>query len=135
MRLPAAVTTPAVALVAATALAGCGASQATQVRDKVKQFARAVAARDYATICRDTLAPNLLADLAKGGIGCRQAMAIALGRVNSPHLVIGPVRVGGGTASVLTISQARGQKTVLTSLRLVRTSSGWRISALGSPVG
>jgi hypothetical protein len=43
--------------------------------------------------------------------------------------------VRGGNASVLTLSQATGQKTVLTSLRLVQTKNGWRISSLGAPVG
>jgi len=126
---------PVAAVTVAAALAGCGTNTVQQVRAKVQQFAAATAAHDYRTICQDVLAPALLADMVRGGIGCEQAMRIALAGVHSPNLAIGNVTVSGDRASVLTISQARGQKSVLTSLRLVNTSSGWRISGLGSPVG
>lgn len=134
MRLPAVVTTPLIAAALAAVIGGCGTSDSDLVRAKVRQFAHAVAVHDYTTICHQVLAPVLLADLAKGGIGCRQAMRIALGHVNEPHLVLGPVRVTGRTATALTISQAQGQKTLLTSLRLVQTQNGWRISSLGGPL-
>jgi hypothetical protein len=116
-------------------LAGCGgASDSDQVRAKVRQFAVAAAAHNYRTICQDVLAPSLLADLKNGGIACVQAMRISFAHVTSPRLVIGNVAVSGSSATVLTISQATGEKTLLTSLHLVRTGSGWRISALGAPV-
>jgi hypothetical protein len=128
--------TPAVAATTvALLLAGCGSNPQSEVRAKVREFARAAAGHDYATICRDVLAPSLLADIARGGITCEQALQTALRRVQNPHLVIGPTRVSGRRASVLTISQASGQGTALSSLRLVDTSRGWRISALGSPTG
>ena len=122
------------AIAAALVLAGCGQSDSDQVRAKVRQFARAAAAHDYVTICRDVLAPSLLADLKNGGIACVQAMRISFSHVTSPRLVIGNVEVAGSSATVLTISQAKGEKTLLTSLKLVKTGGGWRISALGAPV-
>jgi hypothetical protein len=115
-------------------VAGCG-DQNAAVRAKVREFAAAARAHDYATICRDVLAPSLLDDMARVGIGCRQALGLALGHVTGPRLAIGSVVVRGSHASVLTLSQAVGEKTVLTSLRLVQTRDGWRISSLGSPVG
>jgi hypothetical protein len=124
------------ALGVAAALGGCGGTNISgQVKAKVRQFARAAAARDYATICRQVLAPALLADLRRGGIGCERAMSIALSRVRQPRLAVGNVKVDGKHASALAISQAANQKTVLTSIQLVDTARGWRISSLGSPVG
>jgi len=123
------------ALTAAITLGGCGGNPQADVRAKVHEFADAVAAHDYSTICSDVLAPSLLADFARGGISCRQALRIALGGVRHPHLALGPVKVTGAHASALTISQAAGQKTVLTSLVLTDTAKGWRISSLGSAAG
>jgi hypothetical protein len=104
------------------------------VRSKVEQFIKAVRVRDYATICRQVLAPPLLADLAQGGVGCEQALGVALAGVHQPSLVIGRVTVSGHTASALTLSSASGQSGVLTSIQLVRTPDGWRVSGLRSPV-
>ncbi len=120
----------------ALGLAGCGSSDPQgQARSKVREFARAAAAHDYATICHDVLAPTLMADFARGGINCRQALSVALGGLRDLHLTVGPAKVSGNSATVLTISQASGQKTVLSSLHLVRTGHGWRIDSLGSPTG
>jgi hypothetical protein len=129
-----ALTALAAAAASALGLAACGASAGDQVKAKVQQFARATESHNYLTICHDVLAPSLLADLVRGGIGCEQALQISLGTVKSPRLTIGPVKVNGNAASVLTISQAKGEKTLLTSLGLVNTARGWRISSLGAPV-
>jgi hypothetical protein len=114
-------------------LAGCGGSPGDAVHSKVQQFINAVSARDYTTICQQVLAPRLLADLAQGGVGCEQALKVALARVRQPSLVIGKVTVSGDTALALTLSSASGQSAVLTSIQLVRTSDGWRVSGLHSP--
>jgi hypothetical protein len=122
-------------LVVALLLAGCGGqSDSDQVKAKVQQFGRAAAGHDYLTLCRQVLAPSLLTDLKAGGIACVQAMRISFSHVTNPRLVIGNVAVAGSKATVLTISQAKGEKTLLTSLKLVKTPGGWRISALGAPV-
>jgi hypothetical protein len=134
MRAPRVLVVAAAAVAVAAAVAGCG-DQSGAVRAKVREFAAAAREHDYATLCRDVLAPALVADMARVGLGCRQGLALALGDVTSPRLVIGNVIVRDGTATVLTLSQAAGQKTVLTSLRLVQTRNGWRIRSLGSPTG
>lgn len=123
------------AVAVAGAVAGCGDDARSAVRAKVEQFAQATRTHDYRTICDDVLAPSLLRRMAQAGLGCEQAMSIAFAHVSDPRLAIGTVTIHGSRASVLTISQASGQSSTLTSLRLVDTSRGWRISALASPVG
>ena len=124
------------AVLVALAAAGCGGgSDTSQVKAKVREFAAAAASHDYLRICNDILAPRLLADLKAGGITCIRAMSIAFTHVHDPRLIVGNVAINGNTATALTISQATGQKTILTSLRLIRTGNGWRILSLGAPVG
>lgn len=135
MRASSVITPLTMALALGLSLSGCGEDQRPLVRAKVREFATATRGHDYVSICHDVLAPSLLADLTRVGLSCEQAMAIALGHVSSPRLVIGSIVVRGDRATVLTLSQAAGEKTVLTSLQLVDTRRGWRISSLGSPVG
>jgi hypothetical protein len=113
---------------------GCGRGSSDPVRAKVAQFVAAVRGRDYSTICDRVLAPTLLADLAQSGVGCEQAMRIALTGVNRPSLQIRRVTVSGDTASALTVVGAAGESAERTSIQLIRTPDGWRVSALRSPV-
>jgi hypothetical protein len=119
---------------AACLLGGCGTSDSDRVRAKVDQFFKATASKDYATLCHQVLAPALLAHLSAGGIGCEQAMRIALGSVQSPSLSIGRVDVKGNTASVITLTTAAGQEASLVAIELTKTGSGWRVESLGTPV-
>jgi hypothetical protein len=124
------VAAPAVALL----LAGCGGGgAAAQIRAKVEQFSHATATHDYRLLCNRVLAPALLADLAQGGIGCEQALRVALAGVRRPRLTIGSIEVEdrGRRALVLTVSQAAGEQDLLASLELVRTVNGWRVASLG----
>ena len=81
------------------------------------------------------LAPQLLADVAAGGIGCEHAMRIALSSVHDARLTVGAVTVDGNRASVLTVAEALREKALLTKVELIDTANGWRISSLGNPVG
>ncbi len=119
---------------AVSGLGGCGTSTTDQVRAKVQQFVTAVQGRDYQTICQQVLAPVLLARLVDAGLPCAQAMRIGLASLKDPSLSIGKITVTGNTARVITLSGAFGQKATLSALQLTHTSSGWRISALGSPL-
>ena len=113
-----------------TVLAGCGSSPRDDVKAKVEQFAQATANRDYTTICKEILAPSLLARLTSSGITCPQAMQVALGSLQRPTLSIGKVSVSGSSASVVTLTTAQGQQASIATLELVRTAAGWRIAAL-----
>jgi hypothetical protein len=121
-------------LAATVALGGCGGNARDDVKAKVQQFITATAAKDYKTICEQVLAPALLANLAQGGIRCEQAMQIALQHVKNPSLAIGKITVSGDRASVLTITGAQGQDAALSAIELIKTSGGWRVSGLGSPI-
>jgi hypothetical protein len=128
--LTAAILAPAATLV----LAGCGQSAREQVHAKVEEFVAAVAHKDYKTLCDDVFAQVLLVDLREGGLKCTQAMQIALTRVHAPSLAIGRITVKGNTAKAVTLSTAKGQEAALTALELIRTSGGWRVTSLGSPL-
>jgi hypothetical protein len=121
-------------ILAAGALAGCGASAKDQVRAKVQQFADAAAHKDYGTICQQVLAPALVDHLTANHIPCEEALRFALGNVQRPTLSIGPITVKGKAASVYTLSLAQGQQASLNVLRLIDTPDGWRISALNAPL-
>jgi hypothetical protein len=115
-------------------LAGCGTNDRDQVQAKVNQFVHAIAAHDYRTICTLVLGRQLLSRLAAGGIGCEQAMSISLGRVRAPILSVGRITINGSTAQAITLSGAAGQRGAFETLNLVKTSTGWRIASLSTPV-
>ena len=121
-----------VGALAAVGLAACGTSQQSEVRAKVMQFATAVHHHDYHALCGEVLAPALLADIASGGISCEKALSLGLGAVRDARLVIGTITVTGSRASVVTLTQARGERTALATLVLTRTGAGWRIASLGN---
>jgi hypothetical protein len=123
-----------VVVVAACALAGCGTSTSDQVKAKVQQFAHSVASKDARTLCDQVLAPTLLEHFAAVGLPCVKAMDIFLGSVHNPSLAVGRVVITGGKAEALTLSGAKGQLGALSAVELVQTSSGWRVSGLGSPL-
>jgi hypothetical protein len=114
----------------ALALCGCGANPKTAVRAKVQQFAAASAEHDYATICNQVLAPALTAHLRATGVTCEQAWQLGLGAVKDPTLSIGKVTVKGASASVIVLSLARGQRSSLDAIGLIKTNKGWRIQSV-----
>jgi ketosteroid isomerase-like protein len=121
---------------AACALAGCGQSTSQQVQAKVQQFATAVKAHDASTLCDQVLAPALLARFTDIGLPCTKAMKTFFSSVHDPSLAVGRVAVqdGGREAEAITLSTAKGQVGALTAIELVKTSGGWRVSQLGSPL-
>jgi ketosteroid isomerase-like protein len=121
-------------LIAALIPVACGTSDQDQVKAKIQQFAGAAGRRDYRTICRQVLAPALVAHLSSNQIDCEQAMQIAFGQVSDPTISVGRVTVKGQTATAITLSMARGQQSSIDTIKLVQTDSGWRISALGAPL-
>ena len=116
----------------ALALAGCGASESQQVQAKVQEFAHATADRDYATLCQEVLAPDLVTHLTAAGISCRQAMKIFTQSVQHPTITVSKVTVNGSRASALVVAKATGQQSSRESIRLVKTARGWRLESLAS---
>jgi hypothetical protein len=122
-----------VLLGAAYVLVGCGTSPREQVQAKVEQFAHATAKHDYATLCEQVLAPNLIQHLTNAGLSCRQAMKVFALSVEDPSLSVGHITVKGKTASVTVLASASGQQPSLESIQLLETSHGWRLESLASP--
>lgn len=116
----------------AAGVAACGASQQSEVRAKVMQFASAVHDHDYRALCAQVLAPALLADIASGGISCEKALGLGLAGVRDARLVIGTITITGSRASVVTLTQAHGERSALATLELTHTGAGWRIASLGN---
>lgn len=121
-------------IIVALALTGCGASASDQVRAEVAQLAQATANRAYRTICSQILAPSLVAHLTSNGVPCVDAMRLGLSGVRDPVVSVGRVVIRGSRAWAITLTGARGQKAELVAIGLSRTSNGWRITSLGSPL-
>ena len=102
------------------------------MKAKVQELAQTAAGRDYRRICDDVLAPSLVSRLKSYGISCERAMRIAFSDVRNPAISIGSVTVKGGSASVITLSMAAGQRTSLETIGLIKTSHGWRVASLRS---
>jgi hypothetical protein len=120
-------------IVAAALLStGCGSSASDEVKAKVRELARTAAAHNYRRICEDVLAPSLVSRLRSYGISCERAMGIALSGVRDPAISIGSATIKGSSASVITLSMAAGQKASFETIRLIKTSHGWRIASLRS---
>jgi hypothetical protein len=118
---------------AAYALAGCGASAGDEVQAKLQQFAHAVAGRDATTLCRQVLAPGLVAHLTAAGLSCDQAMETFFESVTDPTMSVSKVHVTGASASAVVLTGARGQPAALEPVQLSDTTHGWRLTSLASP--
>jgi hypothetical protein len=116
----------------ALTVAGCGGTPPeNQVHDTVLEFSHAVGAHDYDKLCKDILAPKLVASLDQIGLPCEIALQRGLGDVKDPRLVIGAITVHGNTASAQVRSSAVGQPPSEDRLELVKVSGRWRIAELG----
>jgi tetraacyldisaccharide-1-P 4'-kinase len=98
----------------------------------MEQFATATADRDYATICKQVLAPDLIAHLAATGVTCEQAWQLALSGVKNPYISVGKITVTGSSATAIVLSVASNQRSSLNAVGLVKTGSGWRVESLAN---
>ena len=124
------------AALAAALLAGCGdegPSTQQQVRTTLDEFARAMTAKDYQSLCDKVLAPKLAEKLQQVGLPCEIAMQRAFQDVENPRLTIGKITVAkdekSATAEVRT--SASGQSPSQDTVELVPVKAGWRVSTLG----
>jgi hypothetical protein len=124
---------PLAALGAVFALGGCGGGppDTDQVRSAVLAFGRATAAKDYARLCDDVLAPKLVEQVKSAGLSCEAALEQGLGAVQDPKLTIGRITVDGDSARVQVRTSARGQSPSQDTLKLARVGGRWRIASLG----
>jgi hypothetical protein len=121
----------------AVTLAGCGASDADQVKGTLDQFVHAVAARNAGPICNRVLAPELVARLHGVGLSCEYAIDhfFFSCRLRHPTLTVGRVAVSGNTAKALVYAGANGQSGGIFAIGLVKTSQGWRVATESAEKG
>ena len=135
MLRPVAPRLPAVALLVALALAGCGdsgPSDEQQIRSTLDQFAQATAAKDYGELCQKVFAPKLVETLEQIGLPCEQALRKGFEGVKEPQISVGKVTVDGDNAKAEVRSSAEGQKPSQDTVELARVNGAWRISSLAS---
>ena len=115
-------------------LGGCGANDESQVRDTLATLARATAHKDYRTLCRKVLRPRRWCGGSPPiGLPCERAMGIGLGNVRAPRLKVLSVKVDGGQADAQVRSSARGEKSSVDTVHLIKEDGHWRVSSLITP--
>jgi hypothetical protein len=100
-----------------------------EIAATVDQLERAVARRDYATICNDLFTQT--ARQRAGGDECVSQTRSAAEDVLRPTIQIEQIAVKGDNAVVTVATTAEGQARVTDTLELHRTGGRWLIEALG----
>ena len=102
---------------------------AKAVAAAVERFERAVAERDFETIC-DELFTEAARERA-GGDDCVAQTSSAVEGLRRPRLQIEEIRVSGDSASVEVATSAEGQARVSDSLQLRLAGGRWLVEAVG----
>ena len=102
--------------------------QAKEIAATVDQLERAVARRDYATICNELFTTN--ARERAGGGECVSQMRSAAEDVLHPAIQVEEIAVKDDRAVVRVATTAKGQARVTDTLELRRTGGDWLIEAL-----
>jgi hypothetical protein len=100
-----------------------------QIAATVDRLERAVATRDYATVC-DQLFTRRARQRA-GGDDCARQLRSAAENVRRPSIEIEAIDVKGNTATVRVRTTAEGQASVTDELQLRREGGRWLVEALG----
>jgi hypothetical protein len=111
---------------------GAGGDE-TAVRATLAAYGQASAQKDYATICRRYLAPQLLDRLRAIRLPCRSALARALGGVQSPTLTVKAVKLNGQTALADVRGGAANQQPLDGTIELVKVAGAWRVQSFFAP--
>ena len=99
--------------------------------DTIEAFRRALAVRDFATICDELY--TSAARAAAGGDDCQSVLAQETAKLRDPQVrIVGlTLTKDGATASVH--ASVRGQKPVADTIRLAREKGRFRIESRGVP--
>lgn len=125
---------------AALAATGCGderpavSEDEQAVRTAVRRYGDAVATKDVARICEESLAPTLANTGEEVGLTCKAAFTEALKVVRGARLRIDGVKITKDTALVKVHTTAIGQPASDDTLKLMRAGAGeaWRITSLST---
>ena len=112
---------------------GGGSSADGQVRAVVARFGAATRAKDYATICDQLLADELVQSVEAIGLPCESALQKGLSGVRDPRLEVRQVSIVGGRALASVHSTADGQPPSDDAIQLVKEDGGWKIASLAEP--
>ena len=99
----------------------------------VEAFQKAIADRDYATICNRLFTAD--ARDSSGGGNCQSVLAQNASRLRNPNVQITSVVLRGDSATVGVVAQVQGGPKVGDVIRLVRDKQGYRISSAGPTSG
>ena len=100
-----------------------------QVAATVDRLERAVAERDFATVCDQLFTTQ--ARKRAGGDECARQLRSAAEGVERPSIEIEAIDVEGNRATVRVQTEAEGQARVSDELRLRRQGGRWLVEALG----
>jgi hypothetical protein len=100
-----------------------------QIAQTVDRLERAVATRDYATICDQLFTAQ--ARKRAGGAECTRQLRSATEDVKKASIEIVAIDVKGDRATVKVRTRAQGQARVSDELRMRRESGRWLVEALG----
>jgi hypothetical protein len=99
----------------------------------VQAFQKAIADRDYATICNRLFTTD--AREASGGGNCQSVLAQNASRLRKPDVQITSVVLRGNSATVGVVAQVQGGPKLSDVIRLVREKQDYRISSAGPASG
>ena len=102
---------------------------AAQVAETVDRLERAVATKDYATICDRLFTAQ--ARRRAGGAECARHLGSAAEGLRRPSIEIQAIDVRGNRATVKVRTRAQGQARVSDELRMRRQGGRWLVEALG----
>ena len=100
-----------------------------QIAQTVDRLERAVAARDYETICGQVFTAT--ARKRAGGADCARQLRSATEDVKNPSIEIKAIDVNGDRATVEVRTHADGQARLTDELQLRRQGGRWLVEALG----
>jgi hypothetical protein len=99
----------------------------------VSAFQRALASRDFATICDSLYSRRARA--AAGGDDCQSVLAQATARIRRPSVQIRSVVLArGGAATVGVLAGTASERPAADVIRLVRQRGRFRIASAGNPI-
>ena len=99
----------------------------------LQAFQRALAARDFATICGELF--TLEAREAAGGEECQTVLATSAASLRSPRVTISSIAVRGPRASARVIAKEAGRPAAVDTIDLVRERGRFRIASLAPAPG
>ena len=100
-----------------------------EIAQTVNRLERAVAKRDYVTICEQLFTAQ--ARKRAGGAECARQIGSATEGVKRPSIEIEAIDVKGDRATVKVRTRAQGQARVSDELQLRRQGGRWLVEALG----